>query len=214
VNDSPAATETTTDRPQPAGPRPARPGRLTALLLAAILALVLVALVFAGKWSDARGDISDRDAVATQSGRFADRFLTLDSRDPSRTEQAVVALATGNFRRTFRQGFEAGLVQALVAVGQVRTEATVKEVFIGDIDSRSAHAIVHVGVVVHPIDRPTVTASRPDSWIELDLVKQGGNWLVDGVGDLRFGTSDADAGPPSTPTTAPPGAGSAPPTTR
>jgi hypothetical protein len=124
--------------------------------------------------------------------------LTLDSRDPNRTERAVVALATGSFRRTFQQGFEAGLVQALVAVGQVRTEATVKEVFIGDSDSRSAHVIVHVGVVVHPIAQPAVTSTRPDSWIELDLVKQAGRWLVDGVGDLKFGTSDSDTGTPST----------------
>jgi len=197
----PEATE-----PDYQGPRPRAvpPIAVVAAVLAG--ALLVSTLVFVALWNNEKGTGRQRAAVALASGRFAERFLTLDSRDPKKTEAAVVALATGAFRRTFRQGFEAGLVPALVAVGQVRTEATVKEVFIGDLDDRTAHVIVHVGVVARPIDRPQVVTNRPDSWIELDLVKQGGRWLVDGVGDLKLGTGTTpDTGPnPTTTTTAPP----------
>jgi len=181
-------------------------GRMIGASVAAV-ALLVSTLVFAALWNSEKGSGGDRSAVASASGRFAERFLTLDSRDPNRTEQAVLPLATGAFRRTFRQGFEAGLVPALVSIGKVKTQASVKEVFIGDLDRDSAHVIVHVGVVAHPIDQPKLASARPDSWIELDLVKQGSRWLIDGVGDLKIGSDTSTPGggagataPPTAPT--------------
>jgi hypothetical protein len=182
-------TATSIEEGAPAPLASAHPRRGAATVFLAILAvsLLIATLVFAALWNNERGSGGDRAAAASASGRFAERFLTLDSRDPKKTEQAVLPLATGAFRRTFRQGFEAGLVPALVSIGKVQTVASVKEVFLGDLDSNSAHVIVHVGVIAHPVDQPNARSTRPDSWIELDLVKQHGQWLVDGVGDLKLG---------------------------
>jgi hypothetical protein len=167
--------------------------------------LATTTVVFASLWLvSIRDDDGGSRSAAEAAGRFTERFLTIDSTKIERTQDAVLELSTGAFRRTYRTGLASGVLQVLLTGSRVRTEATVTEVFIGETDARTAHVITDVRVTVRPLD--TGRAVRQESFlVELDLVKQRGKWLVDNVADLRpGGTAEPAAGPGTTSSSAPP----------
>lgn len=166
-------------------------------------------VVFAVLWDGARGDQGDADSVRRVAGTFTDRFLTLDSKDLEPNKRGVLALSTGAFKRTYEEGLETQVLQAILALGDTTTEATITEIYLGEVDARTAHVIVQAETTAFTIDeegtaRPPLTQ---EIYIELDLLKQDGAWLVDHVAHLNFGgprsTSDTPLEPEPTPTTGP-----------
>ncbi|HLG00731.1 MAG TPA: hypothetical protein VI916_09675 [Acidimicrobiia bacterium] len=171
--------------------------------------LLVLVIVFALLWDGARGDQGDTDAVRRVAGTFTDRFLTLDSKDLEPNKRGVLALSTGAFKRTYEEGLETQVLQAILALGDTTTEATITEIYLGEVDERTAHVIVQAETTAYTIDESG--AARPpltqEIYIELDLLKQDGAWLVDHVAHLNFGgprsSSDVPSEPAPSPTTAP-----------
>ena len=201
---APPATSAPGERRRRAGALAGRvlPGRRATLVvvLSAAAALLLVTTVaFAVLWSGARTDQSDADDIRRVAGAFADRFLTLDSENLDATKIAVLELSTGAFRRTYEEGLEAGVLEAILDLGRTRTDTTVDEVFLGDVDDRAAHVIVSAETVSRTVDEAggAQPPRRVSFWLELDLVKQDGGWLIDGVRNLNFGARGSPAGPES-----------------
>ncbi|MBI2170184.1 MAG: hypothetical protein HYU28_11910 [Actinobacteria bacterium] len=158
-------------------------------LVTAAVVLAALTVFFAVLWSRASDEQGEVDDVREVAGQFAQRFLTLDSENLEPTKKGVLELSTGAFRRTYEEGLETGFLQAMLEVGQTRTETTVEEIYVGEGDSRAAHVIVQTETVSHTTDLEgnAQPARVLTFWLELDLVKQKEGWRVDGVRNLNFG---------------------------
>lgn len=190
--------------PPPAGPPPRNRHRVLLVVAAALLAVLVPATaVLFSLWRSAERDVERLDDVRRVAGTFTDRFLTVDAADIEAWKESVTELSTGAFRRTFEQGLETQFLQELLATGQVTTDTTVEEVFVGDVDSRAAHVVVQAFTVSSVVDEEGTVGRRPpfEFFIELDLVHQDEGWLVDAVANLNF------AGPPAAPGGGAPGGG-------
>lgn len=174
--------------PEPS-PEPAARGGSNRLLTAvAVLAgvfligAVAMAVLAAKLSSELHDERDDRRAVERLSSRFAEQLLTFDYRTLDDTRKAVFAMSTGKFQRDYDRAFRRNLKELLTA-GKTVSVGTVTELFVGQVDKGSAAAIAVV-------DTSTRGAAGPrrsfDSYIELDLVKVDGRWLVDGVTNLSF----------------------------
>lgn len=182
-------------RPDDSATRPSdrmprrHPRLLIGLAVALSLAVPLIG-VFAFLWQSAEDDRGELDEARRTAGTFAERFLTVDSENIDRTREGVLELSTGAFRRNYEEALETGLFEAILSLGRTRTDATIEEVFVGDLDQRAAHVIVQAEVVSRTVDEegneqpPRVL----ELYLELDLVKQSEGWLVDNVRNLPFGT--------------------------
>lgn len=172
-----------------------RPRLVIGLIVALAVALSLVG-VFAFLWQTAENDQGELTAARRTAGTFAERFLTVDSENLERTREGVLELSTGAFRRNYEEALETGLFEAILSLGRTRTEATIEEIFAGDLDQRAAHVIVQAEVVSRTVDAdgneqpPRVL----ELYLELDLVKQSEGWLVDNVRNLPFGAAGEGSG--------------------
>ena len=191
------------DRPAPRAPRLA----LSTLLGALSTVLLIAAVVRAGLWLGARHDSEERNQVAEAAGRFSDRFLTIDGDRVDQYRRGVEPLLTGAFRRTFAEGLQTGVLQAFLSRGS-RTEATVREVFTGDVDDGRAHVLVQAETTsfIQGGDGQPTTPVRNEIYVEIDLVKQGGRWLVDHLSPLEFGRTGRTSQPGTSATTVAPSA--------
>jgi hypothetical protein len=169
---------------------PAWMGYARRFAIPALLVLALAATgTFAYLWQSAGAASNDRAALRSAGAGFSRAFLTLDSAHIDRTETAVLRLSTGAFQRVYKQGLEAGVLSALLRVAHATTTATVPDVYVGAFNARSATVITHDVVTVTAFDSKgkAQPARSVEFYIQLDLVKQGGRWLVDGVENLNFG---------------------------
>jgi hypothetical protein len=187
--------------------RPRRPRRGLALVCAALAVAALGFAVLAAV-STARLDRErkDRNAVEELSGRFASALLTYDYQDLAGAKKRVLALSTGKFRKEYETAFSGGL-DVLFRETKARSAGTVTDVFVGPIQGGTVTTIA----VVDAVAQGTAGGRRlVSSYIELQLVKVGGGWKVDGVTNLNLSspTSDslvpAPAGAPATTTTTAP----------
>ncbi len=170
--------------------------RLVIGLAAALAVAVPLVGVFAFLWQTAEDGQGELAAARRTAGTFAERFLTVDSENLERTREGVLELSTGAFRRNYEEALETGLFEAILSLGRTRTEATIEEIFAGDLDQRAAHVIVQAEVVSRTVDAdgneqpPRVL----ELYLELDLVKQSEGWLVDNVRNLPFGAAGEGSG--------------------
>jgi len=88
----------------------------------------------------------------------------------------------------------AGLSE-LIRTTRSRATATVKDVFVGQLDDEAARVIT---VVDADIKGTAGQREAPDSYVLLDLVKVDGTWKVDGVTSLNFNRPGV-AEPPGAP---------------
>lgn len=147
-------------------------------------------------YSRLQAERGDRDDVAEVSGRFAEALLSYDYEDLDRAKGRVLADATGRFKNEYERAFTGGL-DVLLKETKARSRGTVLDVFVSEIEDDNAKAIA---VVTASAEGIAGRRQATDSYIQLDLVKVGGKWKVDGVTNLNFG----QPGPPgATPTTAP-----------
>lgn len=152
------------------------------------LVLLFVAAVgFAALAASQRAQLNDerseRRSVERVAGELATALLTYDHSRLDESKARVLQNATGKFRKEYEDTFERAL-RPLFTETKATSEATVTDVFVGEIDDGTATAIV-----VADQKAQGVAGSRAAfaSYILLDLVKAGGRWRVDGVTDLNFG---------------------------
>lgn len=189
--------------PAPA-PTSSNRGLKTAVVLLAALSLGL-AIIAASLSASNRNTTGRNDAVRRSAAAMGSALLSYDYQHLSRAKQTVLGLSTGTFRKQYSEAFDGGLDTVLTntkAVSKVRDV----QVFVGDVTSHAASAIVVVDTVVSGTSGSNRSLT---SYLQLDLVHSGDRWLVDGVTNLNLGLP-AGSGAAATTTTAP----SAPTTSR
>jgi hypothetical protein len=169
-----------------------------------ILAVIAAAAVLTGffvwgatKYSNAQGELDDVAAIRRVAGDFGASALTYDYRDLVPFRRRMQAHATGTFKKQLGDGL-AGL-ETLIASAKSVSEGTVKEIYVADVDGTTSSAVV----VVEARARNGDAAARtlPAAYIELQLVKTGGHWLIDGVSSLDLGQGSAASPLPGATTT-------------
>lgn len=151
---------------------------------------------------DEQGD--ERDEVRRVAGAFTESVLSYAYDDLDTNLERVLELSTGSFATQYEAAFPG--LRELITVGRTRTVATVKEVYVADVERDRARAITVTDVSGDGEGGPR---SQLNSYILLDLVRTEEGWRVDGVTDLAFDIAtvlggDAPATSLPTSTTAPP----------
>jgi hypothetical protein len=173
---------------------------LAVLAVVSLLGAVLMGIVAARLAGDLDKERNDRQVATRTASQFASQFLTYDYEHLDRAKRAILRLSTGKFRTEYQQGFSA--LEQLFAATKSRASVVVKDVYTGQIESGTVSVVVVADQAVEGISG---TKRRLDAWLQLDLVKAGSRWLVDGVTSLNFPQGSTAPGAP--------GAPSAPPTT-
>jgi len=172
---------------------------LSVLAVVSLVGAVVMGVVAARLSGDLDRERNERQAATRTASRFADQFLTYDYEHLDRSKQAVLRLSTGKFRKEYEQGV--GALEQIFVTTKSRASVVVKDVFTGQIESGTVSVVVVADQAVEGISG---TKRRLDAWLQLDLVKVGSRWLVDGVTSLNFGqTPAAPGGQPTPPTTEP-----------
>lgn len=173
---------------------PSGRGRRIPWSTVAIVALSLGCLVLAGLAIQSRTAAADqrreRKEIQRVSSEVATGLLSYDYRNLDTSKTRVESNATGKFRKEYESAFASGLGELLTST-QATSQGTVRDVFVSDVDQNAASAIVVANAVA---DGTAGRRATVDSYIQLDLVKVGGRWRVDGVTNLNFGQSAAAAG--------------------
>jgi hypothetical protein len=173
------------------------------LIAIAIAAVITGLLAFgAARFSSVNGELSDIRGVRRVAGDFGAATLTYDYRDLKPFERRMRAHATGTFRRQLGEGgLEA--IESLIKGLKSTSEATVKQIFVSELEDHSASAIVVVEAQARNGDAPPKKVDA--AYLELQLVKAGGRWLIDGVSTLDLGRAvSGPGGTGNSTTTAPP----------
>lgn len=162
--------------PSASTPRPMVPAAafVAAVMVAAVLGiLAVIALTSSG----GGGNDDERDARRA-AGQFTERFLTFEHDDLDQWKADALSLSTGGFAGEVEE-VEAGL-RRLIGESELDARTQVTDVFIGEVDRGSVSAVVLY-------DR-SITGPQPrsenDRYLQLDLIKVDGVWLVDHVIDI------------------------------
>jgi hypothetical protein len=167
---------------------------MAALLIVAVGASVIAANADASR----RRAANDRAAVADTSGRLATALSTYDYRSFDATKQRVLRLATGSFAGEYEKAV--GALASLITETKATSEATVSDVFVGEIADGKARSIVVVEIRGTGLAGPRVSV---DNYVELSLVKVEGVWKVDGVSNLNLGVASTPTAGGGSSTSAP-----------
>ena len=117
-------------------------------------------------------------AVARAASTFGEVYLSYDFDDPDGSGDRVLELVSPAFAEDFTTTRAPG-IEELFANLRTTTEATTKEVFVGDVGDDSARALVVVDVVAD--SAASGTQELTNLTFVLDLVLVDGAWLVDEV---------------------------------
>jgi Mce-associated membrane protein len=199
----PPVTDPVVDDEPVADPPTGRPWRAVAAVLAVLL--VLTAAVAGVEWrkaSDSSSKESTRHDVEAAAGGFAEALLSYDYTDLIGARDRVVGLATDSFAQQYTAGFSSGLGNQITSL-QATAKATVRTVYVSDVNGDNAKAVVAVDTEVHS---SSSTQRHLGQYLDLALVRQGGKWRVDTVtylGSLDDQTSPAPGSTTTTTTTVP-----------
>jgi Mce-associated membrane protein len=181
TEDQAEAQEHEAEKPEPSEKAKARkrrlPGRAT--LGKAALALVLAASVgTAGlQWNQAHQSAErehDRRAVRASAGEFGQALLSYDHRNLQAARNRVLSLSSEDFAKTYDVAFTGGLESVITRLKASAT-ATVRTVYLGDIDASSARAIV---VLDSEVRSSAGTRRVLGSHLDMRLARKGEGWRV------------------------------------
>jgi hypothetical protein len=165
------------------------------LVAVAASALALTKAQQVGNLTAQRDDRRDIEVVAE---RFGSAYLSFDFEHVEDSAGAVRALATRSFAASYTAQSAPG-IQQLFSSRQTRTRATTTAVYLGEVHSRTARALVVVDVTA---TSPTDGDQRLDdvSFV-LDLARTDDGWRVAKVDrapqpSLDDGSSSTTAAPP------------------
>ncbi|RVX39663.1 hypothetical protein EDD27_2024 [Nonomuraea polychroma] len=165
-------------------------GALAAMLVAAVAATAVLQWVAAGQAEDARAKLETERAlrleVSGAASAFSKALLSYDYRDLQTTRATLTAQATGDFLATYDTAFGGAMAQVIVKLKAV-SQATVRKVYLADVDEATAHAIV---VVDQQVNTSEAIRSVKDSHLKISLVKEKGIWKVHDVTVLGAASED------------------------
>lgn len=184
------------------------PHRSTAFVLVsiaagvfALLAIVLVAIVV--KDQPKSNDSGDRTEISTTAARVAEAITAVDPSGNGALASTVEQLGTAPVISQYNEISDAmRKVMGPLKLQSIR--GTVKEVYVGNIESSEAKVIVRLDLV-YVGDNTRVI---PDQYLDMSLAKLDGTWKVDNVQVLNVAlagaapTSTVPGSPASSPSTA------------
>ncbi|RAY12389.1 hypothetical protein DPM19_24890 [Actinomadura craniellae] len=150
-----------------------------ATLLKAALPVALVAsVVTAGlQWyqaDQAAQREADRQAVRARAGEFGRALLSYDHRNLQAARNRVLSLASDDFAKTYDAAFTGGL-EGVIARLKADATATVRTVYLGDIEGSTARAIV---VMDSEVRSSAGTRRVLGSHLDMRLIRTGERWRI------------------------------------
>ncbi|MEV4078964.1 hypothetical protein AB0J43_01555 [Nonomuraea fuscirosea] len=124
--------------------------------------------------------------VSGAASAFSRALLSYDYRDLQTTRSTLAAQATGDFLATYDTAFGGTMAQVIVKL-KATSQATVREVYLADVDEATAHAIV---VVDQQVNSSQAIRSVRDSHLKISLVKEKGSWKIHDVTALGAASED------------------------
>jgi Mce-associated membrane protein len=202
ILDVPSPTEQVDAEAEGKG-RPVAPARLPRWALAGMGLLVAVALLLALFGLQQRSRLQDLRSQTKElrdtSGQLVAALTTYDYQNLDAWRTAVLAHATGSFRNSFNNSFDA--TKQLLTATHNRATSVVQDVYVGGVQGGRATTVVIVNVTVTGLSG----TRQFGSYDKLTVLKVGGRWQVDDIDSLNFDPSNG-----SGPKAATPGAGATP----
>ncbi|MEV0228775.1 hypothetical protein [Nonomuraea sp. NPDC050786] len=165
-------------------------GTLAAMLVAALAATAVLQWISASRAEDARARLEAERAlrleVSGAANAFSRALLSYDYRNLQSTRSTLAAQATGDFLATYDAAFGGAMAQVIVKL-KATSQATVREVYLADVDEATAHAIV---VVDQQVNTSEAIRSVKDSHLKISLVKEKGIWKIHDVTVLGAASED------------------------
>ncbi|TDD22215.1 hypothetical protein [Nonomuraea diastatica] len=163
---------------------------LAAMVVAAIAATAVLQGISAAQARDARAALeterSLRLEVSGAAGAFSKALLSYDYQNLQTTRSTLAAQATGDFLSTYDAAFGGAMAQVIVKL-KATSQATVRKVYLADVDETTAHAIV---VVDQQVNTSEAIRSVKDSHLKISLVKEKGTWKIHDVTVLGASSED------------------------
>jgi Mce-associated membrane protein len=131
---------------------------------------------------DLTGQANDQHAVSATASALAGAILSYNAADLGAARTRVSQLSTASFIQNYDQNFAQALGGTITAL-QASASATVRDVYVADVTSTSAKAIV---VVDFQTKSKTGNRQVLGTHLEMELVRQGGKWLVNVVNLLAI----------------------------
>lgn len=167
-----------------------------------VVAVLIASIVTAGlQWhradeADARAD--ERRQVGASAGRFGQALLSYDHTRLQAARNRVLSLASDDFAKTYDQAFTGGL-EGIITKLKADASATVRTVYVGDVDGSNARAVVVMDSEVHST---AGTRSVLGSYLDMKLARSHGGWKVTevtSVGAANESMTDPDGRQQTTP---------------
>ncbi|MEV5827659.1 hypothetical protein AB0L25_19020 [Spirillospora sp. NPDC052242] len=145
---------------------------------AAVVVLLVAAVVTAGlQWyraDQAAQEEAARRAVERQAGEFGQALLSYDHEHLQDARNRVLSLASEDFAKTYDVAFTGGL-EGVITKLKADASATVRDVYLGDVDESTARAIV---VMDSEVRSSAGTRRVLGSHLDMRLVRKDGEWRV------------------------------------
>ncbi|GAA4063486.1 hypothetical protein [Actinomadura miaoliensis] len=170
-------TEAGGDEARADSSRSRRPSGAT-LARATVLVALVASVVTAGlQWyqaDQAAQREADRRAVRARAGEFGQALLSYDHRNLQAARNRVLSLASDDFAKTYDAAFTGGL-ESVIARLKADATATVRTVYLGDIEGSTARAIV---VMDSEVRSSAGTRRVLGSHLDMRLTRTGERWRV------------------------------------
>ncbi|GAA2397810.1 hypothetical protein GCM10010404_64450 [Nonomuraea africana] len=163
--------------------------RWRGVALGAVLALVLAATGGTAvlQWMTAdrlQGQLTPlehdrllRLEVSGAASAFATTLLSYDYKDLQTTRGQVIAMTAGNFLATYDEAFGGPMEQVIIKLEAV-SKATVREVYLSEVDEVSAKALISVD---QQVTSKEAVRNVLGTHLKLTMIKQKGVWKVSDV---------------------------------
>ncbi|MEU4549311.1 hypothetical protein [Nonomuraea dietziae] len=167
----------------------AKGARWRGVAMGAVLALVLAATGGAAvvQWLTAdrlQGQLAPlehdrllRLEVSGAASAFATTLLSYDYKDLQTTRGQVIAMTAGNFLATYDEAFGGPMEQVIIKLEAV-SKATVREVYLSEVDEVSAKALLSVD---QQVTSKEAVRNVLGTHLKLVMIKQKGVWKVSDV---------------------------------
>ncbi|MEU4324906.1 hypothetical protein [Nonomuraea dietziae] len=156
-------------------------GAVLALVLAATGGAAVVQWLTAdrlqGQLAPLEHDRQLRLEVSGAAGAFATTLLSYDYKDLQTTRGQVIAMTAGNFLATYDEAFGGPMEQVIIKLEAV-SKATVREVYLSEVDEVSAKALISVD---QQVTSKEAVRNVLGTHLKLVMIKQKGVWKVSDV---------------------------------
>ncbi|MFA1548416.1 hypothetical protein [Actinomadura chokoriensis] len=120
---------------------------------------------------------AEREQIRASAAEFGRALLSYDHTKLQDARNHVLALASDDFAKTYDEAFTGGL-EGVITKLKADATATVRTVYLGEIESGTAKAVVVMDSEVHST---AGTRSVRGSYLDMRLVRRGGDWKVTDV---------------------------------